>query len=121
MTPEDADFEKTIAREAFFRYMCPSNLVNSNCTLPLEGVSLSLSSSLIVKLIFQPSICGGSSSSGTRPRRQAGAESNNNESDGTPATIEVYSGLYVNEANDLAKAGLSDDSVFSEKVKRLFQ
>lgn len=39
-----------------------------------------------------------------------------NSSEGTPATIEVYSGLYVNEANDLAKAGLDDDSVYSEKA-----
>lgn len=63
--------------------------------------------------LLQPSTCGGSSS--TRSRRQAGAESS--DSDGsTPATIEVYSGLYVNEANDLAKAGQEDDSVFSEKV-----
>lgn len=39
-------------------------------------------------------------------------------SDGTPATIEVFSGLYVNEANDPAKAGTNEesDSVFSEKV-----
>lgn len=59
----------------------------------------------------KPPNCGGTS--GTRPRRQAGAESG--DSEGTPATIEVYSGLYVNEANDLAKAGLDDDSVFSEK------
>ncbi|ENN81248.1 hypothetical protein YQE_02342, partial [Dendroctonus ponderosae] len=59
----------------------------------------------------KPPVCGGSS--GTRPRRQAGAE--NADSEGTPATIEVYSGLYVNEANDLAKAGQDDDSVFSEK------
>lgn len=55
---------------------------------------------------------------GNRLRRQAG-NSNNTPSDptdgGTPATIEVYSGLYVNEANDLAKAGQEDDSVFSEK------
>ncbi|XP_066253627.1 cuticlin-4 [Euwallacea similis] len=59
----------------------------------------------------KPSVCSGIT--GTRPRRQAGAEGS--DSDGTPATIEVYSGLYVNEANDLAKAGLDDDSVFSEK------
>ncbi|ERL89573.1 hypothetical protein D910_06938, partial [Dendroctonus ponderosae] len=59
----------------------------------------------------KPPVCGGSS--GTRPRRQAGSE--NADSEGTPATIEVYSGLYVNEANDLAKAGQDDDSVFSEK------
>ncbi|KAB0804791.1 hypothetical protein PPYR_01761 [Photinus pyralis] len=47
-----------------------------------------------------------------RLRRQANAEPN----EGTPATIEVYSGLYVNEANDLEKAGVDDDSVYSEKT-----
>lgn len=50
-------------------------------------------------------------------RRQAsGGASPADPNEGTPATIEVYSGLYVNEANDLAKAGLEEDSVFSEKV-----
>lgn len=52
-----------------------------------------------------PPNCGGG-----RSRRQA-----KDLSEGTPATIEVYSGLYVNEANDLAKAEL-DDSVYSEKA-----
>lgn len=47
-----------------------------------------------------------------RTRRQAGGDS----SEGTPATIEVYSGLYVNEANDLAKAAGDEDYVYSEKV-----
>ncbi|KAI4468124.1 hypothetical protein MML48_2g00013716 [Holotrichia oblita] len=46
-----------------------------------------------------------------RVRRQA---TNTDSSEGTPATIEVYSGLYVNEANDPAK--VDDDSVFSERV-----
>lgn len=59
----------------------------------------------------QPSICGGN-----RLRRQADNSQVGDNSEGTPATIEVYSGLYVNEANDLSKAGLDDDSVFSEKV-----
>lgn len=59
----------------------------------------------------KPPTCSGTTSS--RSRRQAGAEGSDTE--GTPATIEVYSGLYVNEANDLAKAGQEDDSVFSEK------
>ncbi|KAF5297561.1 hypothetical protein FQR65_LT09992 [Abscondita terminalis] len=45
-----------------------------------------------------------------RLRRQA------DSNEGTPATIEVYSGLYVNEANDLAKAGVEEDSVYSEKT-----
>ncbi|XP_065167858.1 cuticlin-4 [Atheta coriaria] len=57
-----------------------------------------------------PSICGGN-----RLRRQADNSQVGDNSEGTPATIEVYSGLYVNEANDLSKAGLDDDSVFSEK------
>lgn len=47
-----------------------------------------------------------------RLRRQANTESN----EGTPATIEVYSGLYVNEGNDLEKAGVEDGSVYSEKT-----
>ncbi|KAK9703347.1 hypothetical protein QE152_g29409 [Popillia japonica] len=46
-----------------------------------------------------------------RVRRQA---TNTDSSEGTPATIEVYSGLYVNEANDPAK--VDDDSVFSERA-----
>lgn len=38
--------------------------------------------------------------------------------EGTPATIEVYSGLYVNEASDVAsKSDLSDD-VFRERVRK---
>ncbi|GJQ66129.1 hypothetical protein Trydic_g4194 [Trypoxylus dichotomus] len=53
-----------------------------------------------------PTACGSN-----RVRRQA---NNADSSEGTPATIEVYSGLYVNEANDLAK--VDDDSVFSEKA-----
>lgn len=60
--------------------------------------------------MFQPPNCGTN-----RLRRQANNGADTTE--GTPATIEVYSGLYVNEANDLAKAGLDDDdSVYSEKV-----
>ncbi|KRT82059.1 hypothetical protein AMK59_4006 [Oryctes borbonicus] len=54
----------------------------------------------------QPTTCGSN-----RVRRQANSA---DSSEGTPATIEVYSGLYVNEANDLAK--VDDDSVFSEKA-----
>lgn len=52
-------------------------------------------------------------------RRQAAGQTSGAASEpieGTPATIEVYSGLYVNEANDPAKAGPEEDSVFSEKV-----
>ncbi|KAK9886259.1 hypothetical protein WA026_015770 [Henosepilachna vigintioctopunctata] len=55
-----------------------------------------------------PPNCNPASGS-NRLRRQA-----HDASEGTPATIEVYSGLYVNEANDLAKA--EEDSVYSEKV-----
>jgi hypothetical protein len=63
-------------------------------------------------LFWQPPSCGAN-----RLRRQAtGAATPADPGEGTPATIEVYSGLYVNEANDLAKAGLEEDSVFSEKV-----
>ncbi|XP_060536368.1 cuticlin-4 isoform X2 [Cylas formicarius] len=54
-----------------------------------------------------------------RLKRQAvggGTSSSGADPEGTPATIEVYSGLYVNEANDLAKAGQDDYSVFSEKA-----
>lgn len=47
---------------------------------------------------------------GGRRRRQA-----KDLSEGTPATIEVYSGLYVNEAIDSAKVG-PDDSVYSERA-----
>ncbi|CAG9863314.1 unnamed protein product [Phyllotreta striolata] len=50
---------------------------------------------------------------GNRVRRQANS---GDSSEGTPATIEVFSGLYVNEANDLAKAEEVDNSVFSEKT-----
>ncbi|CAG9835377.1 unnamed protein product [Diabrotica balteata] len=50
---------------------------------------------------------------GNRIRRQAGSESDNKE--GTPAKIELFTGLYVNEANDVAKPE-EEDSVFSEKT-----
>lgn len=56
---------------------------------------------------MQPN-CGGN-----RLKRQA---NNGDSSEGTPATIEVSSGLYVNEVNDLAKAS-EEDSVYSEKVR----
>lgn len=59
--------------------------------------------------LFQTPNCGGN-----RLKRQAATPDSGD--DGTPATIEVYSGLYVNEANDLAKAGQEEDSVYSEKV-----
>ncbi|XP_074042601.1 zona pellucida domain-containing protein piopio [Leptinotarsa decemlineata] len=60
--------------------------------------------------------CDGDGSN--RIRRQAGDQQPSSDAfgEGTPATIEVYSGLYVNEANDLAKAGQEDDSVYSEKT-----
>lgn len=37
---------------------------------------------------------------------------------GTPATIEVYSGLYVNEASDVASKSDFTDDVFRERVRR---
>lgn len=48
---------------------------------------------------------------GSRRRRQAadGVVPKDAEQDGSPATIEVYSGLYVNEANDANRADLLDD------------
>lgn len=47
---------------------------------------------------------------GSRRRRQAGGALPKDEAEeGSPATIEVYSGLYVNEANDLNRADLLDD------------
>ena len=60
---------------------------------------------------MQPPACDGS-----RRRRQAadGTVAKDSE-DGSPATIEVYSGLYVNEANDLNRADLLDD-VSRERV-----
>ncbi|KAJ8926135.1 hypothetical protein NQ315_009992 [Exocentrus adspersus] len=64
----------------------------------------------------QEPVCGGN-----RVRRQAddhqlSSATVTNPIEGTPATIEVYSGLYVNEANDLNKVGPEDDFVFSEKA-----
>lgn len=47
-----------------------------------------------------------------RPKRQS---SGVKEDDGLPATIEVYSGLYVNENNDSSESD-DDDSVFRERV-----
>lgn len=46
---------------------------------------------------------------GKRPKRDT-----NSFDDGQPATIEVYSGLYVNENAEIVEGG--DDSVFAEKV-----
>ncbi|KAJ8963335.1 hypothetical protein NQ318_018806 [Aromia moschata] len=51
---------------------------------------------------------------GNRLRRQAKDQPVTDLGEGTPATIEVYSGLYVNEANELAKQ--EDDSVYSERT-----
>lgn len=51
-----------------------------------------------------------------RLRRQANDASNpTTKGEGIPATIEVYSGLYVNEANDVSKDS-EGDSIFSEKA-----
>lgn len=38
---------------------------------------------------------------------------------GTPATIEVYSGLYVNEASDVGSKSDFTDDVFRERVSRI--
>lgn len=59
-------------------------------------------------IAMQPPSCG--SNAVERRRRDA----NNNKDGGTPATIEVYSGLYVNEATDI-KGDVSDD-IAREKV-----
>lgn len=67
---------------------------------------------LIPELInFQPPDCN--RIPGVRRRRQIG---NSTEEEGAPATIEVYSGLYVNEASD----GKNDiiDQVQKEKVNK---
>lgn len=48
-----------------------------------------------------------------RPKRQS-SSSGVKDDDGLPATIEVYSGLYVNENNDSSES--DDDSVFRERV-----
>lgn len=52
---------------------------------------------------------------GNRIRRQAQGSQSPDTSEGTPATIEVYSGLYVNEANEVAKEE-SDDPFITEAV-----
>lgn len=51
---------------------------------------------------------------GNRVRRQTEG-SQSLDSEGTPATIEVYSGLYVNEVNEVAKEE-SDDPFITEAV-----
>lgn len=50
---------------------------------------------------------------GKRTRRDA-QSSDSSFDEGHPATIEVYSGLYVNENAEIVEG--SDDSVFAEKV-----
>jgi len=57
---------------------------------------------------MQPPSCGNNSVK--RRRRDADSDKDG----GTPATIEVYSGLYVNEATDI-KGDVSDD-IAREKV-----
>jgi hypothetical protein len=68
-------------------------------------------------LLLQPPLCN----SIARRRRNAAYDDEVKSVeglDGTPATIEVYSGLYVNEASDVgSKSDLSDD-VFRERVSR---
>ena len=67
----------------------------------------------MASFIYQPPHCERGGSEG-RIRRQIGG-SNSTDEEGAPATIEVYSGLYVNEATD----GKNDlvDNVHKEKVK----
>lgn len=48
-----------------------------------------------------------------RPKRDTKSNENTFD-DGHPATIEVYSGLYVNENAEIVED--TDDSVFAEKV-----
>jgi len=57
---------------------------------------------------MQPPSCGNNAVG--RRRRDADSDKDG----GTPATIEVYSGLYVNEATDI-KGDISDD-IAKEKV-----
>lgn len=49
---------------------------------------------------------------GKRPKRQTSVDSK--EEDGLPATIEVFSGLYVNENENSNES--DDDAVYKEKV-----
>lgn len=55
----------------------------------------------------QAPLCGGK-----RPKRQT--TNDTRDEDGMPATIEVFSGLYVNENVEVNEG--DDDSVFKEKV-----
>lgn len=68
---------------------------------------------------FQPPLCN----EVRRRRRDSSAEEKNKAAEGldggTPATIEVYSGLYVNEASDLASRSDFAD-VFRERVWKNF-
>ncbi|XP_036331484.1 uncharacterized protein LOC118743092 [Rhagoletis pomonella] len=50
--------------------------------------------------------------SGKRPKRQT--NNDNKDEDGQPATIEVYSGLYVNENVDVSES--DDDTVLKERT-----
>jgi hypothetical protein len=59
-------------------------------------------------VVFQPPSCGKSVVG--RQRR----DTDGDKDGGTPATIEVYSGLYVNEATDI-KGDVNDD-IAREKV-----
>lgn len=48
-----------------------------------------------------------------RPKRDSKSTTDSGNDDGQPATIEVYSGLYVNENAEIVEG--TDDSVFAEK------
>jgi len=62
---------------------------------------------------LQPPLCN----TIARRRRDTDNEVKNVEGlDGTPATIEVYSGLYVNEASDVGSKSDFSDDVFRERV-----
>lgn len=69
-------------------------------------------SSLIFRL--QPPLCN----SIARRRRDANDDEVKGVEglDGTPATIEVYSGLYVNEVSDVSSKSDFSDDVFRERV-----
>lgn len=54
----------------------------------------------------------------SNPNARSKRASEDDNDEGHPATIEVYSGLYVNENAEIIEG--SDDSVFAEKVNNQF-
>lgn len=85
--------------------MCKSNWF---CATILQSVWIYFTYIVIV-IAFQPPTC-----SGKRPKRQT--NNDNKDEDGQPATIEVYSGLYVNENVDVSEG--DDDTVLKERVNK---